>query len=332
MKEGLVLLLVMVMLSPAVAAGFSKLGQKTSKNRLMLKALLYDMTHSRVQTGKMAEERQCGGSSGVVCCDIGTTVIADGFSKCATRAKYALLLKVNQLDNYDRRFIRLNKAIKLIENKRAKNGDFRNTSDHLLRALGGDIKSPRCSGGAGQNKQADTMRDAVSTLVELNSCTDMINQTCFLNETERGIKMNFFEECDQLREEFNTKTDGCTEIDDTNIVAKCFCWETAENLAEDLKKKEEVFLNGSNWNCYKAIKEASISTASGPGLKGTCLKEFTKCKQAEDRAIALINACGDEDTLVIGSFRSMLNDEEDNEDYDDYDYPGEWDWLHDYDM
>ena len=57
-----------------------------------------------------------------------------------------------------------------------------------------------------------------------------------------------------------------------------------------------------------------------------------ECKQAEDRAIALINACGDEDTLVIGSFRSMLNDEEDNEDYDDYDYPGEWDWLHDYDM
>ena len=57
---------------------------------------------------------------------------------------------------------------------------------------------------------------------------------------------------------------------------------------------------------------------------------FSECKKAEDEAIALINACGDERTVIMGNFRSFIDDLENEEDYDDYDYQ-EFAWLHDYD-
>ena len=59
---------------------------------------------------------------------------------------------------------------------------------------------------------------------------------------------------------------------------------------------------------------------------------ISECKKAQDRAISLINACGNEDTIIIGNYRSLLTEMEDDydEDYDE-DYAGEFDWLHDLD-
>ena len=59
---------------------------------------------------------------------------------------------------------------------------------------------------------------------------------------------------------------------------------------------------------------------------------LAECKQAQDRAISLINACNNEETVIIGNFRSALTEMEDeeDEDYDD-DYAGQFDWLHDHD-
>ena len=60
------------------------------------------------------------------------------------------------------------------------------------------------------------------------------------------------------------------------------------------------------------------------------LRFIPECKQAEDEAISLINACGDERTVIVGNFRSLINemeDEEEDEDYDDYD---DFQWIHNF--
>ena len=56
------------------------------------------------------------------------------------------------------------------------------------------------------------------------------------------------------------------------------------------------------------------------------------CKRAEDDAIALINACGDERTVIIGNFRSLINDLEDEAEEEDYDEDDDdFNWIHDFD-
>ena len=128
------------------------------------------------------------------------------------------------------------------------------------------------------------------------------------------------------------------------FVAKCLSWTLAANKVEELKKIKVL-----NESCYKAIEEATKSTTKGQktqclekfiGEKFTYLKYFfliesfppSDCKQAQDRAIALINACNMEETIIMGNTRAILNEIEDmeDEDYDD-EYGGEFDWLHDFD-
>ena len=49
---------------------------------------------------------------------------------------------MNQLENYDTRYNRINRAMKLIDGKRRKFDNFANTTEMLLRALGMFFKNP----------------------------------------------------------------------------------------------------------------------------------------------------------------------------------------------
>ena len=64
----------------------------------------------------------------------------------------------------------------------------------LLLFPGGDKSNPLCAGRATQTK---SLRDAVTTLEELGNCSTVINQSCYVNESQMGIDMDGFNECDQ---------------------------------------------------------------------------------------------------------------------------------------
>eukprot|EP00092_Neocalanus_flemingeri_P024095 GFUD01026140.1.p1 GENE.GFUD01026140.1~~GFUD01026140.1.p1 ORF type:complete len:332 (-),score=52.90 GFUD01026140.1:15-1010(-) len=331
MEVLLVVVLTMVFAPHAVAPGFSLKG----KSRMLLKSLLYDYTHSKIQSMPVKQlDLQCGPSNGKICCSRNFTV-EDGDCEYDTEdlfknAKKALTFQMNQLDTFDTKFLRLKKSMKLIGNKMVKQNDFRNTSELLLRALGGDKASPQC-----QSTQTKSLRDAVTTLEELGNCSASIEQSCAMNETELGINMPAFEVCDINRTEIIKKISVA--MNEQDPTAKCYIWREINTMIDDLQKED--VMNGTGKNCFKAMefasKQTSPNNADGRGLKGRCLKQFIECKQAQDRAIALINACNDEDTIIIGTYRSLLNDLEDDEEDNDYAdrYDDDYDssWLHDFD-
>lgn len=271
--------------------------------------------------------RQCGGDTGVICCTLSVTTTS---SDCEfdtkslfENAKKTMMFKIYQIDNFNKKFTRLKGAMRVIKGKGSKQDEFTNTTDILLRALGGDKSNPLC---AGRSTQTKSLRDAVTTLEELGNCSAVINQSCYVNETQMGIDMDGFNECDQRNIELLNKADNA--MDEPDETAKCLLWKEAAGMVDDLRTKYKVL----NQTCYNAMNVASKATATEKGLKGSCIAEFIKCKKAQDRAISVINACSNEDTIIIGNFRSLLTEMEDDydEDYDE-DYAGEFAWLHDMD-
>jgi len=317
-----VLLLIIITVAPSVrAAGFSR----NEKNRIKLKALLYDYTHSRSQSGKSF--RQCGPGTDNVCCTPSQGITEDdcefNTKEMFENAKRALMFKIYQIENFDARFKRLNRSVKLVDGKRSKFDNFDNTTQHLLRALGGDKANPKCTPQGSAAKT--TLRNAVITLDRLGNCSAVINQTCQVNETDLGINIPDFNQCVKKFDDIMSKIDVALEENDET--AKCLLWREAAEEVEKVKKFPVL-----NKTCTAAMKEASQATAQSneKGLKGRCLLKFIECKQAEDEAISLINACGDERTVILGNFRSLINemeDEEEDKDYDDYD---DFQWIHNF--
>jgi len=301
-----------------MTAGFSR----NEKNRIKLKSLLYDYTHSRSQiSGKSL--RQCGPGTDNVCCTPSQGITEDdcefNTKEMFENAKRALMFKIYQIENFDARFKRLNRSVKLVDGKRAKFDNFDNTTQHLLRALGGDKANPKCTPQGSAAKT--TLRNAVIILGRLGNCSVVINQTCQVNETELGINIPDFNQCVEKFEDIKNRIDVALEENDET--AKCLLWREAAKEVEEVKKFLVL-----NKTCTAAMKEASQATAQSneKGLKGRCLLKFIECKQAEDEAISLINACGDERTVILGNFRSLINEMED-EDYDDYD---DFQWIHNF--
>ena len=108
---------------------------------------------------------------------------------------------------------------------------------------------------------------------------------------------------------------------------------------EDLQQLK----NNNSQKCFEVMKIAADKTATTKGAKGECLKEFvsklfsnqrtiliifmSECKKAEDDAISIINACGDTRTAIIGSFRSMMSDMEDEEFFDNDENTDDFRWI-----
>merc|ERR1712123_377923 len=110
------------------------------------------------------------------------------------------------------------------------------------------------------------LRDAVTTLEELGNCSAVINQSCYVNDTQMGINITAFDECDVRNKELIAVADSArTEEDDT---AKCLLWKAASSMVDDLKEYRVL-----NKTCYKAMEVAAKATATEKGLKGNCLRE-----------------------------------------------------------
>ena len=75
----------------------------------------------------------------------------------------------------------------------------------ILLLTGGDKSNPLC---AGRSSQTKSLRDAVTTLEELNNCSSVINQSCYVNETQMGIDMDGFNQCDQRNIALLNKADS----------------------------------------------------------------------------------------------------------------------------
>jgi len=323
-----VLLIIIITIAPGLmAAGFSR----NEKNRMKLKSLLYDYTHSRNKiSGK--SPRQCGPGTDNVCCTP-TEGITESDCEFNTKemfdnAKRALMFKIYQIENFDARYKRMNRSMKLVDGKRSKFDNFDNTTEHLLRALGGDKANPKCTGTStgGTDTDAKTIiNNAVVVLETLGNCSAVINQTCQVNETELGINMPDFNQCIEKHEDIKNRIDIA--LEESDETAKCLYWREIAEKVEEIKQFKVL-----NKTCTKAMEEASKATSKSDdsGLKGRCLKKFIECKQSEDEAIALINACGDERTVILGSFRSLINEMEDDEEEEDYDDYDDFQWIHDF--
>merc|ERR1711915_1089855 len=163
------LLLLLVLIQQTKSEGISK----KVKLRLQFKSLLYEYLYSSKEFAGRKNARQCGGTTGTVCCTLTTgskpTDCEYNTADLFKNMKKALMFKIYQIENFNRRLSRLNASINLIKGKASKHGEFKNTSDILLRALGGDKSNLKCksdnvSDSEGSNR---VLGNATTTLTSL---------------------------------------------------------------------------------------------------------------------------------------------------------------------
>jgi len=317
-------MLVVILLGVLGTTGAARFS-KTGKNRLVLKSLLYQYSHSEDPSARMAT-KQCGGDTGIVCCKEEANPPCET-SELFANAQEALLFRINQLENFDKRFRRTTSTVKLIRSKGSKFSEFTNTTELLLRALGGDKDNLQCNAQAGDTR---VLTNATTTLEILGNCSAKINESCYVYD-ELGWNEEELEKCGKQRDEILTQVDICYRMVESNTDAKCLCWAKAKEEVDEMKSLKVTVRENVTDKCFKAMEKVSKAINLNSGQKGKCLKQFIKCKQHQDKAIGLINACNDEDTVIIGNFRTMLTEEEDFEEDNDYDYSDEFEWMHNYD-
>jgi len=214
--------------------------------------------------------RQAAGGDWSSC---GTTGVND---TCLLNAVNALNFEKGQIQNFFKQKARLENQNKVTGNKKGKKGEFEDAAGYMLTAIGGNISTPTCGDNSSRTERAAA--DAVATYNTLINCSASIHEACDMpNGT---INATFNANCAKIYNLSKFASDDCrSNANYTNDgAAACNCWEKAA-IGIQIAKDE---------GC---TKESSKQAKAVKKQKEKCIKAFSKCKKAEDAAVALIHTC-----------------------------------------
>merc|ERR1712223_2262436 len=195
---------------------------------------------------------------------------------CLLNAVNALNFEKNQIQNFFKQKARLENQNKVTGNKKGKKGEFEDAAKYMLTAIGGDISSPTCGENTTRSQRAAA--DAVATYNTLINCSASIHEACDMpNGT---INATFNANCADIYNKSKVASDDCRSNSayTSDGAAACNCWEKAA-IGITIAKAE---------GCTKKGKEQAQAVKK---QKQKCISDFSKCKKAEDAAVALIYTC-----------------------------------------
>merc|ERR1712012_1449903 len=195
---------------------------------------------------------------------------------CLLNAVNALNFEKNQIQNFFKQKARLENQNKVTGNKKGKKGEFEDAAKYMLTAIGGDISSPTCGENTTRSQRAAA--DAVATYNTLINCSASIHEACDMpNGT---INATFNANCADIYNKSKVASDDCRSNSayTSDGAAACNCWEKAA-IGITIAKAE---------GCTKKGKEQAQAVKK---QKQKCISAFSKCKKAEDAAVALIYTC-----------------------------------------
>merc|ERR1711962_1615417 len=191
---------------------------------------------------------------------------------CLLNAVNALNFEKNQIQNFFKQKARLENQNKVTGNKKGKKGEFEDAAKYMLTAIGGDISSPTC--GENTTRSTRAAADAVATYNTLINCSASIHEAC---DMPNGT---FNATCADIYNKSKVASDDCRSNSayTSDGAAACNCWEKAA-IGITIAKAE---------GCTKKGKEQAQAVKK---QKQKCISAFSKCKKAEDAAVALIYTC-----------------------------------------
>merc|ERR1712156_860097 len=191
---------------------------------------------------------------------------------CLLNAVNALNFEKNQIQNFFKQKARLENQNKVTGNKKGKKGEFEDAAKYMLTAIGGDISSPTC--GENTTRSLRAAADAVATYNTLINCSASIHEAC---DMPNGT---FNANCADIYNKSKVASDDCRSNSayTSDGAAACNCWEKAA-IGITIAKAE---------GCTKKGKEQAQAVKK---QKQKCISAFSKCKKAEDAAVALIYTC-----------------------------------------
>jgi len=304
MLGGLRLLLFLVLVLGARGGGSSQ----PEKWRVRLKALLYEYKNQgqEEEPSRQASSRQCGGSTGIVCCDNSANAglaCLTNITQMFNNIKTVMEFRIKQLDNFDEKYKRLRRVVNLLKQKSSKNATFNNATFLLAKALGGDMKNPTCKGM--EEESTRSLPESIETYNILNSCPGKVLENCTVpvNLVNQTV-MQFWQGCNDTSTQLVNKTTECRATEDGE--EKCNCWKASRELVDRFKER----------NCLPSITDPMEKL--NQEVRKNCLETFQDCKTKEDDALFMINACDHKDTVIIGNSRfSRMQDEDWEADQDE---------------
>jgi len=311
LRPGLLLILVL-----ALCAKRGESSSRPEKWRQKLKAVLFEYKTKGEGEREPTRQgtKQCGGSTGIVCCDNSANVDSPclaNVTQMFKNIKKAMEFRINQLDNFDEKFKRLGRVLKLLKGKSSKNATFNNATEMLAKALGGDMKNPTCEGLEAENQisSSRSLPESINIYKILNNCPADVVENCsipagLVYETLMGQ----WQDCADTSSVLINKTIECQRIPSEPIEngeKKCSCWQESVELVESFKEKK----------CLSSIEEPVKKL--NKDVKNSCLSTYQECKKKEDDALFMINACDHQDTVVVGNSRFSRTQDEDWEDDED---------------
>jgi hypothetical protein len=252
-----------------------KHGQNKPKDKQMYqKKLKKQLKKKKKNENKEINEdlasRQASGGDWSSC---GTTGVND---TCLTNAVEALNFAKNQINNFFKQKKRMESHDKITGNKLGKQGNFNESAEHMMMAMGGNMSNPTC--GESNSTSSRSMDEAMSTYNTLNNCSESIKEAC----TMPNMTMNttFLAICENVYNLSKIASDDCRTNTNytTNGPLACNCWEKAAigiQLAKD----------------YGCTKYGADTAKAVKAEKKKCTAAFSACKKAEDSAVALTHTC-----------------------------------------
>merc|ERR1712037_444696 len=240
--------------------------KKKRKERRKKKKLL----KKKKTNGGGSVGRQAAGGDWSSC---GTTGVND---TCLINAVNALNFEKGQIQNFFKQKARLENQNKVTGNKKGKKGEFKDAAGYMLTAIGGNISTPTCGDNSSRTQRAAA--DAVATYNTLINCSASIHEACDMpNGT---INATFNTNCAKIYNLSKIASDDCRSNSNytSDGAAACNCWEKA---AIGITIAKEAGCTKESSKQAKAVKKQ----------KEKCIKAFSKCKKAEDAAVALIHTC-----------------------------------------
>jgi len=230
--------------------------------------------------------------------------------------------RLNQLENNAQKYNRIKRFYKVIQNKKSKLNDFKNTSLWLKAVVGGDVDNPNCEG--------DTAGETVTELYyNLAGCNESLPAGCNDDTTVLEIDQGVFDSCFTLNEEIIEKVSECNEIDLTDEEGKCQCFDNAMFRIDTFKTLEYQMATPDGTvakKCFDAFKDAAPKVTK---QYRECISALQFCKKEEDKAISVLNSCNSATSrgVVVSHYRAFMDAEDDLQaqfeedmDYVDYDY------------
>jgi len=211
-------------------------------------------------------------------------------SSCLENAALVLIYEKNQVTNYLKQSKQLIRHKNMTDNKLIKKGEFKNSANHMLMAIGGNLSNPIC----GENSTDSNVRRKNQRALDLhldyysklNNCSEAIHEACDVpDDLHNETSLEKIKECNTTKEDFRILTKTCqTDKMKNNATMQCDCWAEARLKMKELQELE--------CETNKAKKEVTAN-------KRKCNKVFSNCKKMEDFSVFLIYTCMNDHSLHL---------------------------------